>query len=76
MQTSRTPVTQGEPRKKFRISPSAGGHFARLGRLRSGSAKTYGNPARGTASRKTCDVLVPSRASLIGRFSAFPEKEG
>jgi transposase len=37
------------------------------------SAKTEGNPARGTAYRKTDDFPVPVTAALIGRFVAFPK---
>jgi hypothetical protein len=57
--------------RNVRIPPQIPGHFARSRRRRPDSAKTYGNPARGTVSRKTCDFLVPSSASIIGRLVTF-----
>jgi len=44
-------VVQDDEPELVLFSPSIGGHFARSHRLKPDSAKTYGNPARGTACR-------------------------
>jgi hypothetical protein len=44
--------------------------FVRSRSLRRHSAKSYENPAHGTASRNTDDFPVPVTAALIGGFSA------
>jgi hypothetical protein len=50
--------------------------FRRFDRRRPISAdsdKTYGNPAPGTACRKTCEFLGRAEASLMGGLMVFPE---
>jgi hypothetical protein len=59
--------------KNVRISPRATGHFARSRYLRPNSEKTYGNPVRRTACRKTYGFPAFADASLIGRLMAVPK---
>jgi hypothetical protein len=47
--------------------------FVRSGSLSFDSAKTYENPAGGTACRNTDEFPVPVTAALIGRFLAVSE---
>ena len=46
------------------------GHFARSRRLKSDSAKTDENPARGTTYRNVDGFPAPARESLIGAFTS------
>jgi hypothetical protein len=48
--------------------------FVRSGSLSLDSAKTYENPVRRTACRKTDEFSVPVTAALIGGLMAIPEK--
>jgi hypothetical protein len=51
---------------KVRILPPFSGRLIRFHSLRPNSAKTHGNPARGTASRKTYDFLGGTHRSFNG----------
>jgi len=54
-----------------RILPPISARFVRSRSLRPHSAKTYENPAHGTACRKTVEFPVPVTAALIGGFNGI-----
>ena len=70
--SSSAPNQRQEP-KNVRLTPQISGHFVRHRRSKPDSAKSYGNPVRGTTCRNTDGFPVSARASLIGRFVALAE---
>jgi hypothetical protein len=60
--------------KNVRILPPISGRFVRSQAEAHISAKTYENPARGTACQKTDEFSAPVTAAIIGRLMACPQK--
>jgi len=60
---------RGAASKNVRILPTISARFVRSSSLSPHSAKTYENPVRETACRKTDEFPVPARATLIGWFT-------
>jgi hypothetical protein len=56
-----------------RILPPLSARFVRSRSSRPHSAKTYENPARGTACRITDEFTWPATTAFIGGLMAFPQ---
>ena len=61
--------------RKVRIPPQFSGHFVRYRHPMPDSHKTHGNSVHWIVCRNTCGFPMPSRASFVGRFVAFPKND-